>query len=220
MKCSCAGTSDFFAYREIFLQDCYGLRDLPERLGTVVDLGVNVGLFTCAIQGRAKRVIGVEPGEVHFRQALKNVQHNGGDAGGLLQVAVAGESGREVSFHIDDHNAGSSSLYKSLCRSPRQPEFVRTISLADLLDSTHCGNVDLMKCDIEGAEFDVFLKTPLEVLHRVRRLVMEVHLNVEQSATKEQALVAHLRAAGMAVTLKTPPGTRPVISRMLAAQRP
>ena len=39
------GTTDFFVFREIYLKDEYGLKNLPATLNTVVDLGGNIGLF-------------------------------------------------------------------------------------------------------------------------------------------------------------------------------
>ena len=53
-----------------------------------------------------------------------------------------------------------------------------TISLADLLAQT--GDVDLLKCDIEGGEFAAFHAAPPETPEeKIRRLVMEVHVNAE-----------------------------------------
>ena len=214
-----SGTSDFFAFREIFLQDCYGLAALPSRLGTVVDLGANVGLFTCAIQDRARRVIAVEPVAAHFRQAHKNIVKNGGDGAGLLRLAVAGQSDQEIAIHVDDRTAGASSLFRSFCKSSREHETVRTTSLPDLLESTGCGEIDLLKCDVEGAEYEIFSNTPLPVLRRIRRLVMEVHLAVDEGERKQQALIAHLREAGLRVTVFIPSTGRPVRNRILKAFR-
>jgi FkbM family methyltransferase len=211
------GTSDFFAFREIFLQDCYGLKDLPARLGTVVDLGANVGLFTCAIQARADKVISVEAVESHYRQARANIVLNGGDPTSIVRFAVTGQSGQEVTMHVDHCNAGSSSLYQKFSHDTNVQETVTTIGLADLLASTGGTDVDLLKCDVEGAEFEIFLNTPLSLLRRIRRLVMEVHLTIDDAHKKEQALIGRLREAGMTVSLYTPPGV--LLSRMLSAWR-
>ena len=209
------GTSDFFAFREIFLEDCYGLRYLPPRLGTVVDLGANVGLFTCAIQGRAEKVIAVEAVESHFQQARANILLNGGDPACLVRHAVTAESGQEVAIHVDHQNAGSSSLFQKFSHDTLVQETVSTISLEDLLAG--CAAIDLVKCDVEGAEFEIFLNAPMELLRRIRRLVMEVHLTIDDAEDKSQALLRRLRDGGMTVSVHTPPG--PLLSRMLTGWR-
>jgi FkbM family methyltransferase len=214
------GSGDFFAFREIFLEDCYGLGALPERLGTVVDLGGNVGLFTCAVLGRADRVITVEAVEAHCRLTRQNILLGRGNPENLLRYAVAGGSGQEAVIHVDERNAGSSSLLPRLSKCIRREERVPTISLEDLLDKMDCRVVDLLKCDVEGAEFDIFQSADLAVLRRIRRLVMEVHLQVDQAERKEQALVERLRQAGLAVTLTTPTPACPLTARMLRAHRP
>ena len=96
-------------------------------------------------------------------------------------------------------------------------ETVPTISLEDLLDKAACTEVDFLKCDVEGAEFEIFLSTPVPIIRRIRRLVMEVHLTIDQAESKEKALIERLREAGLAVRLHTPPG--PLLSRILTAQR-
>ena len=211
------GTSDFFAFKEIFLQDCYGLKNLPARLGTVVDLGANVGLFTCAIQTRADRIVAVEAVQSHYDQARANIQLNGGDPTCLHRYAVTAQSGQEAIMHVDPCNAGSSSLYQKFSHDSRSLEAVPTIALDDLLDQAGCIDVDLLKCDVEGAEFEIFLNAPSKVLSRIRRLVMEVHLTIDDARAKEEALQRRLRDAGMMVSLYTPPG--PLLSRMLTGWR-
>src|SRR5262245_2529386 len=105
------GTTDFFIFREICVQDCYQLRKLPERLGTVVDLGGNIGLFSCAVLPRADRVIIVEPVHAHHRLARKNILANGGDPADVVRAAVTGRTGEPAVIHVAERHAGASSLF-------------------------------------------------------------------------------------------------------------
>lgn len=194
------GTTDFFIFREIFLRDEYELMKLPEKLGTVIDLGGNVGLFTCALLPRAQRVITVEPVAANFLQAARNITRNGGAMANLLRYAVTGHSGDEITIHLSARNTGMNSVFAGWVEKGGSDgqETVPTISLPDLLSRVE-GDIDLLKCDIEGAEFDVFQATPAPMLRRLCRLVMEVHLGPEHPATSMHALTAQLGAAGIDV---------------------
>ena len=78
-------------------------------------------------------------------------------------------------------------------------EQVQTISLADLFAEHGVERCDLLKCDVEGAEFEIVLATPHEVLQRIARLAMEVHLTPDTPADRFPALKAHLEASGFAL---------------------
>jgi FkbM family methyltransferase len=198
------GTIDFFIFREIFLEDQYGLNELPATLDTVLDLGGNVGLFSCAILPRARRVITVEAVAACYRQAAKNIARNGGDLSSLLRYAVTGRSGDRAAIHLSAGNAGMNSLVAGWVKNSDVlgVEWVPTLSLPDLLALTRCDEVDLLKCDIEGAEFDVFLATPLPTLRKILRIVMEVHVNREHPRSSLDALVTHLCQAGFDLTCR------------------
>jgi FkbM family methyltransferase len=192
------GTADFYSFREIFLQDAYGLKTLPARLGTVLDLGGNVGLFTCAVLPRAGRVITVEPVQANFQQAAKNLALNGGKATDLVRYAVTGRSGDQITLLLSSRNTCKHSLYAGLVEAGgiEGRETVPTITLPDLLTRAGCDDIDLLKCDIEGAEFDVFTATPVPVLRRIHRLIMEVHLSPEHPRSAFNALTDRLARAG------------------------
>jgi FkbM family methyltransferase len=217
--CLRRGTFDFLAFREIFVEDGYDLPSLPARLGTVVDLGGNIGLFTCAVLPRADRVITVEPVEANHRLARKNVLRNGGNPADVLRYAVSGQSGREVAIHLAPRNTLASSVIAGFVPGMHGAEIVPTISLSDLLDWTGVSTVGLLKCDVEGAEFDLFAVAPLAVLKRINRVIIELHLNVDPDGTKERVLIARLRDAGMDVTVEEVPSWRPAWTRMLSARR-
>ena len=68
-----AESNDFHIFHRIFLRDEYRLDALPARLGCVIDLGANVGLFTARIAARAERVLCYEPVPANFAQLEKNV---------------------------------------------------------------------------------------------------------------------------------------------------
>src|SRR5512144_2652965 len=66
-------SNDFHIFHRIFLRDEYRLERLPARLGDVLDLGANVGLFAARIAPRARRVFCYEPVPANFAQLERNV---------------------------------------------------------------------------------------------------------------------------------------------------
>ena len=70
---------------------------------------------------------------------------------------------------------------------------VPAVSFAELVGEGY----DLVKLDVEGAEFGIVADTPLEILGKLRRLVAEVH----HVAGDPELLRDRLSEAGLAVTL-------------------
>jgi hypothetical protein len=76
-------------------------------------------------------------------------------------------------------------------------ETVETVSLADLLAGGTC---DLLKIDIEGAEYDLLYPAGPEVLSRIGRMILEVHhVDAEKTGPK---LAEFLARNGFEVTMK------------------
>jgi FkbM family methyltransferase len=191
---------EFEVFREIFVDDMYGIDRLPEPLGTVVDLGTNVGLFALRVGPRAERVIGVEPVAANLTLAQRNTT-----AGGIQRqvtihkLAVTGESGKIVRIHLSGNNSGAHSISAENVAAWQAAgcEEVPTISLADLFAREKIDRCALLKCDVEGAEFEIFRHAPREVLARIDRIVMEVHPAAQAGGLEE--LCATMRAGGFDV---------------------
>ncbi|MFQ5845618.1 MAG: FkbM family methyltransferase [Planctomycetota bacterium] len=115
--------------------------------------------------------------------------------------AVTGRSGDEVRIYHDCRNSGGHSISAAFVEGDGSYETVPTVSLGDLLARTGLDTVDLLKCDIEGAEYDVFLNTPTEVLRRVAAVAMELHVSPAFPPERSRNLVAHLERAGFRVEL-------------------
>lgn len=191
---------DFPIFGECWLRDVYRLERLPRPIGTVVDLGGNVGLFTTRVARLgAERVIAVEPVAANRQLLERNVAACGVAARvKVVSEAISGRSGERLAMHISADNSGGHSLQKAAGTSAGAEE-VTTISLADLFLREGIERCALLKCDVEGAEFDALLAAPLEVLAKVDRVAVELHLTPDLAAGTADALRAHLRAAGFAL---------------------
>lgn len=169
------GTSDISVALEIFVRKEYDtVRTMLQEPKAIVDLGANIGLsirLWRELFPRA-RVIAVEPDPVNLGLCRRN--NPGDDAVTLVQACVAARAGR---VHLD--RSGPPWSYRMTTAGLADTE---SLSMTDLL-RRHLpdGPVDLLKCDIEGAECEVFSECA-PWIDRVRHLVVEVHTPYSVSA--------------------------------------
>jgi FkbM family methyltransferase len=189
-------SEDFGVLREIFRNDMYRINAVPRPLGTVVDLGANAGLFALRVAAMAERVICVEPVGSNLEIARQNVARTAApDKVTFRKCAVAAESGKMARIFLSAGNTGGHSVRQEHAAqwATAGYEDVPTVSLADLFEQEAVQHCSLLKCDVEGSEFEIFDGAPPETLARIDRMAMEVHLttadwNLEQLARLREKL--------------------------------
>jgi FkbM family methyltransferase len=218
--------ADSRIFQEVFLDDEYRIDQLEGPLGIVVDLGGNIGLFTARIARHAARVVTVEPVPANQEIARKNIE--GADAVDkvhLLDRAVWAKSNETLRIYLHAENAGSHSFSRALAQKMGEAGSVdvETVSLADLFEEEGIDRCSLLKCDVEGAEYAIFLEAPEPLLTRIDRMVMEVHVERGQlSLTRFHEFRDKLERVGFTVQhgeASIPPG-RDAHIFMLEAWRP
>lgn len=204
------GSHDFL-FREIFLEKCYQPTPdfIPRRGWTVVDLGANMGFFTCqaAFAAADVRVVSVEP--IYTEILRKNIAANRLTGALVVQGAVCGTPVDNIPLTI--WFAASGELKTGTVQ--KDAAKVETINapgytLAKIFEMGRVGRCDLLKVDIEGAEFELFEKTPDEVWNKIFRVVMEVHKDGGRSETE---LVRILEQKGFKVSLKDEASNNPML---------
>lgn len=196
-------SSDFRVFEEIVLEDVYGVAGLTD-LDAVVDLGGNIGLFSATMAPRARRVVMVEPVPANLEVARRNLAGSGaGDRVTVVPGVVSARTGERVRLHLSE-SAGMNSALPEVAGNYSTPIVgaldVEGVSLEDLFARHGIERCSLLKCDIEGAEHEALMAAPLEVLRRVDRLVMEVHVTA-QDGEAGRRLFAHLAAAGLPMVI-------------------
>lgn len=177
------GTSDGDVVEEIFGAGEYrGVIDsLPATPRIIVDLGANIGVSLSYWNQHfpAARLIAVEPDEANFRLCELNAVL-GGYARRLtaFQACVAG-SARQVTL---ERSGGAWGIAMREREDGTQGPVVPAMTVPELLRQADVhGEIDLLKCDIEGAEREVFA-TAGAWLPRVSHLVIELHAPYLQDA--------------------------------------
>lgn len=159
-------------FGRIFFEDCYRLTSIDEPVRTVLDIGANIGLFTLAARRQFTKA------EIHCYEpnpsVLDHLRSHCASVGAHLNEAAVGKISGEVSLE----HAGNSlhSVTKVMAGGG-----IRLESFSSVIASI--GNVDLLKLDCEGAEWDIFQCN--DAWQRVRSLAMEYHLWAKPGSTTD-----------------------------------
>jgi len=183
---------DIFIFHEVL---GLGVYDFPaDRLKAspkvIVDLGANIGLTTLALAARFPKAqfLCVEP---HPENA-ELLRHNLvclGDRAQVIEAAVADATGSlQLTIATEHYNA-------SLLHQGIGTQEVAALTVPDLLSQAKIQQMDLLKMDIEGAEF-LILKNQPAWLQPVQLLLAELH------GPHQAEMVQWLREAGFEINLE------------------
>ena len=128
----------------------------------VVDAGAHHGLYSLLSSryvGERGRVFAFEPLPSNYRTLIKNIAMNGADNVEAFNLAVAHKRGRA---RFNKYNDGMMSDYGRM--------EVDVVALTDVIE-TH---IDVLKVDVEGAEYEVLLGAQ-PLLSESTRIFCEVH---------------------------------------------
>lgn len=135
--------------------------------GLVIDAGAHRCEFSNAMAEKYETAVvslepnsALSPDKVHPRVTL-------------LRAALSVQDGEAV-FAIDD-NPEASRLVDCEASGASTGPIVQTRSLRSLMDQFDASEVELLKLDVEGAEYDALLEAPVEVLARVKQVSVEFH---------------------------------------------
>lgn len=184
-------TSDIFCLHEVWSQRNY-LDPLPGN--TVVDLGANIGGYTVYAARRAKHIFAFEPLASNYGQLLKNTQSLKNVT--TFPCAVAGSEGTRI-ITFNPTYPGQASIIEGM---RGLQEVIRTITLPQVFDLCRLSSIDLLKMDIEGAEYEILSSTPAEVLRRIGAITMEFHSF--PPSQQHFSLTRILQEAGFTVTCR------------------
>lgn len=173
------GSTDVANMAQIFRYDSYGfpMRSAPLR---ILDLGAYVGYAAVYLARRfpEAEVLCVEPSLSSYRLLTLNttpyrrisrlnaaVWHHATRLG--VAARYYGDWGTQLQDHLPDAN-----------------RIITGYGVPDLLRDAGWDHVDMVKCDIEGAECAVFADTHAPWLHTLDALVVETHDSIMPGATE------------------------------------
>jgi FkbM family methyltransferase len=176
---------------------------LREHLGagsTFVDLGAHEGYFTvqaAKLCGKRGKVYAIEP-QPRCDQVIRvNCRLNDCTNVAVLRMAVSDHVGHLTLYPHPATNSGATSISRR-ARGPVRRLEVPCTTLEALFDAEGTGDIDLLKVDIEGAEYEAILGSGA-VFRRgqVKALCLEYHPQIlEQRKLRAGDIHTFLSACG------------------------
>lgn len=137
--------------------------------GTVIDAGANVGFFTWLAKERnANKVYSIEPDVNAFFYLDRNFRNDSSIT--LIQKALTTDVNGTIFYYCKDSTVANSQ-YKVV--ENYIEDFVPTINLDYILNIEN--EINLVKLDIEGSEFDVMENLELKHFQKINQFFIEFH---------------------------------------------
>jgi FkbM family methyltransferase len=165
---------DFKVINETWIENVYRIHQGQFHGESVfVDVGANIGAVSMFVDNFNKtrdddkkiKVYAVEPEPNNLDLLNKNIQNNPTENIIVVNNAIWHE---EAVVSISNRGGNS-----SIVDLEKDKSEVLAITLDKLFSIYNIKEVDVMKVDIEGAEFDLIINTPAETLAKINTLVLE-----------------------------------------------
>ena len=166
-----SGTSDRNVVNDVLIQNFYTPKGFEiKSKDTVIDIGAHIGTFSLFASRFAKSIYAFEPLASNFDILKENIKINGFHNIEAYNVAVADQTGMRDLFVVQG-NAAANSLYLETELKTK----IKTISLDDIVNQNKILQIDYLKLDCEGAEYDILMKCSSDVLSKIKTIGMECH---------------------------------------------
>ncbi len=159
--------------QEVFLKDDYQLTMLRnDPPTTIIDLGACIGMFSLYAKALFPKanIYAYEPLPEYFQGLKKNIKINH-FRNSIFPFPLACYSPNAVKQLKKRKQLEYSKLKGPTCVYT----FRKTISLEEILEQNKISTCDLLKIDVEGAEFDILYTLPPKQYRRIRRIHLEYH---------------------------------------------
>jgi FkbM family methyltransferase len=149
--------------------------------GTFVDIGANIGLYTCSI-GAIPNVqcVAFDACATAFVKLLENLRRNPGISVAAVNIAL----GRKQTILQIERVVGDlgSTRVSTASRAPGTSHYVAALSLDEIMNQLPVGPIRLLKIDIEGYELEVFRGMNFDSMYRPKNIIMEYTERVARNA--------------------------------------
>jgi len=147
---------------------------LGNNLRLIVDLGSNIGISVRYWNSHfpSSNIIAIEPDSENAGICMQNVKSVGISDQVILKVACIGSHARTVNLANSDDGEWALHMEEVSKFSNRK---VNCITMESVLENIpNSEQIDILKCDIEGAEQELF-KSCATWINRINNIIIELH---------------------------------------------
>lgn len=199
----------YLIFKEIFMADVYEINDLVNTLPTapvVIDIGANVGFFDIQLLSKIDRatIYAYEPVPANVKTLQHTLQQNPrlAQCVNLFAMAVTGKVLDKVELFVEaeDRDQVVASVFSDFHQNNCKKIEVSCITLTDIIQQNDLQEIDLLKVDCEGSEYDIIYHTAPELIRRIRKMTIEVH-DVDTDRNNIGAFNEYVQSLGYSTTL-------------------
>ncbi|MFQ5729065.1 MAG: FkbM family methyltransferase [Waddliaceae bacterium] len=174
IKCITRGNNkdDRAVIKTVWLNKVYILNEDDLQDGSIViDIGAQIGVFSVFSASYANniKVYAYEPFPDNYKLLIENIEVNKLEKHVYpFDVAVT-DSSEKIKLFIDERGTTGHSVI-----IPQEKHVtVNSTTLTDIMEANKISQCDLLKMDIEGAEYPVLYSTPNHIFRKIKRIYLE-----------------------------------------------
>ena len=200
---------NYFVFREIFAEDFYEIAKVLKLVSekpVILDIGANVGFFCVMILSKRPnaRIYAYEPFENNCLKLNKTIENNHLQNNiFLFKEAVTKNHGDTIQLFYKTSKEESSiaSIYQKFDPQNEEIVEVKTTNMENIFSSNKIDELDILKMDCEGAEFEILYNTPDSIYKKIKLILLEVH-NMDDETMNHKALRPFIENKGFTITEK------------------
>lgn len=190
----------FINYLEYFVYNKYDKWFNGKKFQQVVDVGANIGIFSEFLIRKkfAKKIVAVECDIDALRDLRQNYDVN--DNVEIIGKALSDTNDPIIFYHCAENSVISSTIAPDNIKHHRagllgnEKTVVDTITIKDLVDKL--GHINLLKIDIEGAEYKVFESIDPNLSKYIDNMFIECHFFENDYKEKYSRLKEKVKSMG------------------------
>ena len=150
---------------------------------------IDIGAFSVMAALKGAKVFAFEPNPKVFFYLIENIKGLNVHA---TQLGVSDKPGKKEFFVVPG-------LGSSLTNNNGKKVTIECTNLKEIFHINKIKKVDYLKIDAEGAEYEVLLNAPIEILNKIKEIGMEYHTIPGHNVGE---LIKLLKGAGFKVSTK------------------
>ena len=191
-------------YNEFFVDDIYRNFNIND-LDTVIDIGANVGLFAKYMYSKGSKKVVLVEANPNLESNIKNMLDDDYNRSSVYLSPIFSEK-KKVTFNYSSSNSAIGSIafdssmgvdYDSLTNQME----LETITLDEIIEKENLERISLLKCDIEGGEYDLIPSLTDKQMSMIDKFMIEIHSNTNNQI---QPILDKLESHGFRCRIYSP----------------